>query len=308
MMTFLRLIRWPNLLIVLLTQGLLYFFVLLPPLHQHDLLPSLDVVHFGLYILVTIILTATGYIINDLLDVAADRINKPHSRIIERQIQPATAIWLYWSLGMIGFFISLYLALIIGRLPLLGIYPLVFWLLYGYSARLKKEALTGNLLIALFCAGVAGAVWLAEWTAISDLARRAPHMAHKLELLFVWYMVFAFLATLYREMIKDMEDVAGDRHMDCRTLPIRYGMMAARRWSMSVGLLLLLFLSWQGWMFLRFFREWILVFLGLGVVLPLLLSFYWLAFAQKAREFHRISTLVKVIMLNGLILLFFANS
>ena len=44
--------------------------------------------------------------------------------------------------------------------------------------------------------------------------------------LYIWlsgFAAFAFLMTLAREMVKDIEDIEGDREMECRTLPIVWG-------------------------------------------------------------------------------------
>ena len=42
------------------------------------------------------------------------------------------------------------------------------------------------------------------------------------------YTVFAFLLTLIREIVKDMEDVEGDGRSHCRTIPIVWGIKAAQ--------------------------------------------------------------------------------
>ena len=42
------------------------------------------------------------------------------------------------------------------------------------------------------------------------------------------YTAFAFLMTIIREIVKDMEDVKGDGQSHCRTIPIVWGMNAAQ--------------------------------------------------------------------------------
>jgi len=306
-MPLLRLIRFPNLLIVALTQGLLYFGLLRPVLLRGGVTPALTPEQFAIFIGITVILTATGYIINDLVDLKTDQLNKPRRVIINRSISRSAAIWLYISMGMVGFFAALYLALITDRLTLLGIYPLAFGLLFFYSARLKKEALVGNILVALFCGGVAAAIGLAEYSSFKDLLLVDPLLAQRVQTLFIWYTVFAFLSTLYREIIKDMEDMEGDTLTHNRTAPIRWGLPATRVIAGIVGLCLLAFLLWQGWQWQDWFPRWVIIFHLLGLALPMLISFYLLAFAKNRQQFHRLSTLVKWIMLNGLLLILFAN-
>lgn len=306
-MALLRLIRFPNLLIVALTQGLLYFVLLRPVLLRSGVPPALSPGQFALFILITVLLTATGYIINDLIDLETDQLNKPGRVIIGRSIPRASAMQLYVGLGVAGLFLAFYLGLQAGRLPLVPLYPLAFGLLLLYSTHLKREALLGNIVVALFCGGVAAVIGLAEQSSLAELLRVAPQPARQVQTLLIWYTVFAFLSTLYREIIKDMEDARGDAHARCRTAPIRWGVPVTKLITGAVGLALLGFLLWQGWQWRSWFSSWLLLFLVLGLALPMLISFYLLAFAKNQQQFHRLSSLVKVIMLNGLLFILFAN-
>ena len=56
-----------------------------------------------------------------------------------------------------------------------------------------------------------------------------------------------------------------------------------------------------------YFPDWLVWFVGIGLVLPLIWTFFDLAFAKKKTQYHRISTVLKVVMLNGVLLLLFAN-
>jgi len=44
----------------------------------------------------------------------------------------------------------------------------------------------------------------------------------------VLYASFAFIISLIREVIKDMEDMEGDRKYGCRTMPILWGVNASK--------------------------------------------------------------------------------
>jgi 4-hydroxybenzoate polyprenyltransferase len=306
-MALLRLIRFPNLCIVALTQWLLYDRVVVPALVSQQITPLLSKLDCLCYIGVTITLTAAGYIINDIMDLPADRINKPDRILIDRHISRQTASWFYLTLGLTGFMMTTYLGLACNRLHLIGLYPIAFILLYVYSAALKHRPILGNLLIALFCAGVAGAIWLAEGDALAQLTQRAPGRSRPVRFLLVWYMVFAFLSTLYRELVKDLEDQVGDRKVGSRTAPIVWGSTSAKILAGISGGLLLVFLVWQSQFIYAFFPNWLVSFVAVGLVLPLIWTFFDLAFAKKKTQFHRISTVLKVVMLNGVLLLLFAN-
>jgi len=306
-MAILRLIRFPNLCIVALTQWLLYDRVVVPALTSQLITPLLSDLECLCYIGITVTLTAAGYIINDIMDLPADRINKPDRILIDRRISRQTATWFYLTLGLTGFMMTTYLGLACERLQLIGLYPLAFILLYVYSAALKHRPLAGNVLIALFCAGVAGAIWLAEGEALAQLTRQAPGRARPVRFLLVWYMVFAFLSTLYRELVKDMEDQEGDRVVDSRTASIVWGTASAKILAGISGGVLFVFLVWQSQFIYTYFPYWLVWFVAGGLVLPLIWTFFGLAFAKKKTQYHRISTVLKVVMFNGVLLLLFAN-
>ena len=95
----LKLLRAPNLLIVGLTQVLLYFQVLLPALQKEGIAPTLSIKNIILLVAVTMIIAAAGYVINDLKDIPIDRINKPDRMILERVISVKTAWWIFLVIG-----------------------------------------------------------------------------------------------------------------------------------------------------------------------------------------------------------------
>ncbi|MCB0551331.1 MAG: UbiA family prenyltransferase, partial [Phaeodactylibacter sp.] len=203
----LRLVRFPNLAIVALAQYLIYYILLLPAFQQYNLEPILDDAHFSLLVAVTVFITAGGYVINDIIDFRIDLVNRPDKVVINRQIRVQSAYWLYFCFNLMGFLLALYLSFHVECIPLANLFPLAVALLFLYSTYLKRQALVGNLLIALFCAGVAGIVWFAEREAFRELIEQAPALAGRIGSIISWYMAFAFLSTMFREVVKDMEDV-----------------------------------------------------------------------------------------------------
>ena len=109
-MAFFRLIRLPNLVIVALTQYLLNYQILQPALVREGITPVLDFEHFSVFVLVTVLITAGGYIINDISDFRIDMLNKPDRVIVHKIISIQTAYWLYFVVNLIGFILSLFLA------------------------------------------------------------------------------------------------------------------------------------------------------------------------------------------------------
>ncbi|MEN0004544.1 MAG: geranylgeranylglycerol-phosphate geranylgeranyltransferase [Bacteroidota bacterium] len=307
-MALLKLIRFPNLVIVGLTQYLLFHLLLQPAFHSNGINSLLDTTHFFLLSLVTLILTATGYIINDIIDLPIDRLNKPHKLIISKRIALQTAVWLYFCLLLGGFFVSVYLAFFAGNPTLLTIYPLAFTLLFVYSAAWKKQPLIGNVVVAVFCAGVAWILLFAEEDAMAVLQEVASDQAQYITQLFYWYMVFAFLATMFREIVKDLEDMEGDRVHGCRTLPIALGQNMAKVIAFGFGVSLVVFLLAMGWNMDQLFQRWgAWAFVGISIVLPTIVALALLYRATQKQEFHRISQIAKWIMLFGLLFLMYSS-
>ena len=83
----LRLVRFPNLVIVALTQYLLYYGLLLPAFRQYSLEPALDGEHFSLLVAVTLLISAGGYVINDIVDFRIDLINRPDKVVIKFNVR-----------------------------------------------------------------------------------------------------------------------------------------------------------------------------------------------------------------------------
>ncbi len=88
-LAFFRLVRWPNLVFIALTQSLFYFCIVIPsfyqgfPYHENILKPE----HFVLLSLSSVLIAAAGYIINDYFDLNIDRINKPDKVVVEKNYQ-----------------------------------------------------------------------------------------------------------------------------------------------------------------------------------------------------------------------------
>lgn len=303
----LRFVRWPNLVIVALTQCLLQYLVMLPLLEQAGLSPLLDPIHFALLVLDTLLIAMGGYIINDLLDHRADLVNKPDKVFVGRHVSPTQGRYLYAGLNVLGFLIAGYLAIHVNNLGLLSIYPLAVWLLYLYSRYWKRLPLIGNLVVAAFCAFVAGVVWFAERESFADIAAQQPVLASRSAFLFGGYLLFAFLTTMYREIVKDLEDLEGDRAEGLRTLPVVAGTLAAKIWAAAFLLPTLLALGFWMSMLWEGQQRASLAFTLAAIVVPLLASGIFLVKARTKADYARLSRLVKWVMLAGLLLLVMAR-
>lgn len=226
---------------------------------------------------------AAGYLINDIFDVETDSINKPHSRIVAHHfsikqarvyyvILLALAItfgfWTGWSIGFLCLAVSL--------------------LLYYYSSDLKGTVIYGNLMVS-FLAGAT--VFTASQ---GSLLKSGGY--------FVEYSMFAFLITMARELIKDMEDIEGDKVQEYQTLPVKYGIKPAKYLTIfflaSVVVYLIIFYSMYG-------NTLFLLYSILFLVVPTAVTMYLTIKAQSKKQFRTISFLLKIIMLLGIVSVWF---
>lgn len=296
---FFKLVRFKNLVIVALTQYLLQYLVLEPALHEAQLLPILDKFHFFLLVFTTVLIAAGGYLVNDILDYEMDVVNKPEKVFVNRVFAKQTVWVFYWISIFVGFAIAWYLAFYVKNLPLVSIFPAAVLLLFFYSKSWKKKPLLGNVVVAVFCAFVAGVVLFAE----RENFARMGESGREVTMLFGGYLVFAFLSTLLREIVKDIEDIEGDREIGLATLPIRYGVNTAKIWALGAGTALAISLLYFLW-WLSQMGKW----LGIGftvalVLLPLLYLLFLIGKAQLKSHYSKASSLAKMLMFSGLILL-----
>jgi 4-hydroxybenzoate polyprenyltransferase len=157
------------------------------------------------------------------------------------------------------------------------------------------------------CAGVAAAVWLSEAPKIKALYMASPTAANFVWNTFLWYFLFAFFSTLFREIVKDLEDQTGDQKIGSRTLPILYGVKTAKTTAIVAGSALLALLVWQKIWVPQQFQGYFYLLELIFVVLPMLFSFFLLYQAEQPKAYRRVSLLAKIIMLNGILLLFLAH-
>ncbi len=311
-MNFLRLIRFPNLLIVALTQYLLQYLILIPALSKIHLKPYLPHFPFFLLVLSTVLIAAGGYIINDIEDVDIDKLNKPLKKQIVGRLYPLSISWFFYAFfSVVGFLISLYLAFYIHDFLQLVIYPLAVGLLWAYSKWLKRLPLIGNLVVSFFCAFVAFVVFYAQnLYKPTGVEFKTGYFYFQMTMTFIFiiYAVLAFISTLFREIIKDIEDAEGDKAGNCRTLPIVLGLKKSKWVACMVGVFFLFTVVYFSFILSErtpMERGGILqkILLNLTISLPILYALFLLIKAKTKEDFSFLSKLAKVIMLSGLIFL-----
>lgn len=158
-------------------------------------------------------LVGGGNALNDYNDRESDKLNHPKRPIPSGQIKAETALnyaQLLLGMGLLILFFTLD-----NKMPfviaLIGIGTLI-----AYENGLKAAGITGNISVGL----MSGAVFLYAGMAVND---PGPTL---------WMFGLAVLATISREIIKDIQDLEGDQ--DRKTLPARIGVQNALNLATSI--------------------------------------------------------------------------
>ena len=302
---FFKLVRWPNLFFIALTQVLFRFFILRfifikSPSGFENLRLSLPL--FCLLVFASVSIAAAGYIINDYFDVNIDLVNKPSKLIIDRYIKRRWAIALHIIFSFIGFVISCYVGYKIRNIyiPFFNLVSIIG--LWFYSTTFKKKLLIGNVLISLLTAWVILILTVSEHkipVSLNDI-----YWQRLLKLSFI-YAGFAFIISLIREVIKDMEDMRGDVKYGCKTMPIVWGLQVSKVF-VAVWIIVIIgsvaalqfYVIHLGWWVSSLYSL-------LTIIFPLLYVLRKLYAAHTKKEFHHLSTVVKLIMLSGILSMIF---
>ena len=303
---FLKLIRVLNLLFIAVTQALFQYSIVVPMMSRNPNSPALSPNLFMMLTLSSVLIAAAGYIINDYFDLNIDRINKPGRIVVEKVIKRRWAIIWHWVLSFCGVVLGFYVGWKAG----------VFWLgianlgcvaaLWFYSTTFKKKLLAGNVIISLLTAWVVMVVgFVTHYRMITDIPFYGTENASRLLRFTFLYAGFAFIICLVREVVKDIEDMAGDAKYGCRTMPIVWGVHVSKvfagTWlTVLTAALIIVFayvLQFKWWLTAAY----CLIF----VIVPLLIILRKLFRAVTTRDFNELSTLIKVVMFTGILSMVF---
>ena len=167
--------------------------------------------------------------------------------------------------------------------------------------RLRKVETKPELIISILTSWVILVLFVAEWDINSGGGGAVQAAMGRLFKLAVVYAGFAFIISLVREVIKDIEDMEGDSRYNCKTMPIVWGVPAAKVfvgvWMVVLiaGITLVqLYVLHSGWW-------WSALYSLLLLIIPLIWVLWKFYKAQVTVEYHRISNDLKMIMLSGIL-------
>ncbi len=275
---FLKIIRPNNLLMVAFAQWMTAIFLI----GETRLgLPVWQDPNLYLLIISTVILTASGYMINDYYDVKIDYVNRPNKVVIGREMKRRMVMILHTIMNFVGIAIGVFVHPRIGAITFVAAF-----LLWLYSNSLKRLPFIGNLTVASLT-GLS--IWI------------VGIYYQKSELLVLTYAIFAFFINLIREIIKDIEDRQGDRKHGCKTLPIVIGFRNTKKVIFFIALCFVCAI-----LVVTFKINDALLFYYFGALGMLFLFFmYKIYIADRKTHFTRLSALSKLLMLTGVISMVF---
>ena len=310
MMNYLRLVRFKNLIIVALTQYLMRWGIMYPILKMNGFSFQFGEFYFFLLVLASMCITAAGYVINDYFDTRADLLNRPSTVVIDKAISRRKAIFLHWMLNISGILLGFYTSYVAG-IPMMGfMFVLASGILWFYSTTYKRQFLVGNIVVALMTAAVPFLVVVYEIPLLNKAYREILLAGEgNFSYLIAWvgvFSFFAFLTTLIREIIKDVEDFEGDMVYGRNTMPIVLGISKTRLVISALIILTVLSLvylfktylliNWNEKIDLASLFYFLVFLIG-----PLLFLLYKVITAQDRKDYRFANHLSKLIMLGGLL-------
>ncbi len=295
-MAYLRLARWPNLLII----GLIFLLAktqLVDPISElSGVISCISNLHWFLLALATVLIAASGNVVNDIFDQNIDFHNKPDRIIVGNTISEEQAWNFYYGLGSVGLGLGMFLCWDLGNISNSLIFMLSAGGLYFYSYSYKRQFLIGNLVVAFLAGLVPFRPLYIQMMCTPNLWMELPWAPVLVALAF-----FSFLTTLIREMIKDMEDLKGDQLLKCTTIPIVLGVKATKAIVIVLTMVLMsaivsLQTAWirdEDWLMFGYFL--------IAVQLPAAAIIFQVLRGKTPKDFHLASTLTKVLMLGGIL-------
>ncbi len=307
MKKYLNLFRWINLSIVILSMAMVLLFMVLPMLglgwFEHGLCPG----KFLLLVFSTVFIAIGGNIVNDIYDINADSINKPGKNMVGKGISVSTAWTLYWVFTIIGLLLGTLLSFVVGQINYVLIFLFSAGLLWFYSQKYQCQPLVGNIVISALSAIALGLVWLFQFFALSNEAEVFAAVQGKFAIvnrLVLIYMGFAFITSLIREVVKDIEDFKGDDRFGCRTFAVAYGIEKAKILAKVVLLIGATSVVLTQFYFFKLGFEmhfWYFFLLDALFALAIFKMFK----AKDGKNFSTVSNLIKLIMLAGILSMVF---
>ncbi|MGB3467026.1 MAG: geranylgeranylglycerol-phosphate geranylgeranyltransferase, partial [Cyclobacteriaceae bacterium] len=234
-----------------------------------------------LIVISTLLISSAGYIINDYYDQKIDIINRPEKVVVGTNLKRRAAMFYHMFFNFTGIFIGLLAAIEIGVIHLTSAF-----LLWLYSNSLKRLPLIGNLLIG-FLTGMA----------ILMIGVKFQNMN---PLLYA-YSLFAASIMVIREIIKDMEDIRGEKTHGVKSLPLLIGVRKTKKLLYVISGLSAVMLI----VFLVKVDNQLVVYYFAGLIPFMFFFIYRLKSADTVKNYRYLKYYSNLIILSGIISMIF---
>jgi 4-hydroxybenzoate polyprenyltransferase len=282
------------------------WFIIDPVLRSKGFLHELNELQFFFLSLSTVMIAAAGYIINDYFDVRIDKVNKPERMVIDKGVKRRVAMGAHTVINILAILIGLAVAISAGLWKLIIFHVICTLGLWTYSTNFKRKFFIGNLIIAVFTAFVPLLVGFYELLPFYKMDLTSENME---SIRSIWNPVFAIsffacITTLMREIIKDIEDMDGDKEYGCKTMPIVIGVNSTKWIIISLSILTICCLGYIEFLMLMAGQKMQIIYITAGIQIPLIYLIWRTYTAQSKKEFRIAGNTAKIIMLMGICYLF----
>lgn len=304
---FFQLLRVGNLVFIAILLYVMEKWVATPLLHLARFQELMPWWILCLLILSTVLIAAGGYVINDYFDVKIDRINRPDDLVVTRHISRDGAMRLFQVISGIGIISGLAVAWWARSWTLGMTYIVIPGLLWFYSASYKRQLIVGNIVVAFVSALVPMLIAIVNADHLRHLYGEALTYTPIVGQLYVWlsgFALFAFLITLIREMVKDIEDINGDCEMECRTMPIVWGIKTTKIIATTLLIATIALIAYMAFMVLPFPYNWQSFstrYVVFGLMIPIVCAVILLWASKTPLEYRRTQLIIKFVMFMGML-------
>lgn len=284
-------------------MSLMLFCVINPVLGLENFEAGLGQINFILLLVSATFISIAGYLLNDLLDMNPDSVNRPGKNLVGRKFRVHVVQILYWVFTVSGILIGVYVSYAIGKINYSLVFVFAAGLLWFYSERYQCQLIVGNVVIAFLSALTIVIVWLFSFFALLKEPAVFANIQQQFSSLNILVLIFsglAFITSLLREIVKDMEDFKGDDRFGCRTFSVVYGIKKAKWLALSVAILALILSIWGQVYFYKAGYNYLFYYF---FVIEMLFStiIFMLTKSTTSFEFGRVSGLTKLVMIAGIL-------
>lgn len=304
---FLQLLRVGNLVFIAILLYVMEKWVATPLLQLAQFKELMPWWILTLLTLSIVLIAAGGYVINDYFDVKIDRINRPDDLVVTRAISRDGAMRLFQVLSGVGIIAGLATAWWARSWTLAMMYIVIPGLLWFYSASYKRQLLIGNIVVAFTTALVPLTIAIINADYLRHLYGETLKYTPITGYLYVWiggFALFAFLITLVREIVKDIEDINGDRELECRTMPIVWGIKASKiivTIFLVATVVLIAYIAFDVLPFPYTWQSFSTRYIIFGLITPIICAIALLWASKTPLEYRRTQLIIKFVMFMGML-------